>query len=47
MSEALNGGFSPHFNDMSSAFNIFEQFFGGRDPFADMDRTFKDVLKTP
>lgn len=28
---------------MDSAFNIFEQFFGGRDPFADFDSMFADM----
>eukprot|EP00929_Paragymnodinium_shiwhaense_P121515 TRINITY_DN93781_c0_g1_i1.p1 TRINITY_DN93781_c0_g1~~TRINITY_DN93781_c0_g1_i1.p1 ORF type:complete len:277 (-),score=93.57 TRINITY_DN93781_c0_g1_i1:84-914(-) len=40
-------GGSPGFRgdpfDMHSAFNIFEQFFGGRDPFAEMDAMFGDM----
>mmetsp|Transcript_72297 Transcript_72297/g.172649 ORF Transcript_72297/g.172649 Transcript_72297/m.172649 type:complete len:239 (-) Transcript_72297:256-972(-) len=44
--EAVSGG--PSFagaraGGMDAAFNIFEQFFGGRDPFAEMDRMFADM----
>lgn len=44
--DALNGGGGyshADFGDINSAFNIFEQFFGGRDPFADMDRMFAEM----
>mmetsp|Transcript_91681 Transcript_91681/g.296647 ORF Transcript_91681/g.296647 Transcript_91681/m.296647 type:complete len:158 (+) Transcript_91681:52-525(+) len=31
------------FHGMDSAFNIFEQFFGGRDPFEDFDDIFRGM----
>eukprot|EP00438_Fugacium_kawagutii_P026170 Skav209871 [mRNA] locus=scaffold590:140749:144813:+ [translate_table: standard] len=45
--DAVNGGGGGYshadFSDMTSAFKLFEQFFGGRDPFADMDRMFAEM----
>jgi len=49
--EALKGGGRDPFSGfgrggaggMESAFNIFEQFFGGRDPFAEMDEMFASM----
>mmetsp|Transcript_18198 Transcript_18198/g.34163 ORF Transcript_18198/g.34163 Transcript_18198/m.34163 type:complete len:233 (+) Transcript_18198:25-723(+) len=42
--EALNGGHGDfHGFGRADAFNIFEQFFGGRDPFAEMDRMFAEM----
>jgi len=36
------GGMDSEGGGMESAFNIFEEFFGGRDPFADFDAMFAD-----
>lgn len=36
------GGPDFHFGGHNNAFDIFEQFFGGRDPFADFDGMFAD-----
>jgi len=36
-------GFGAGRHDMSSAFNIFEQFFGGKDPFAEFDEIFAEM----
>jgi len=45
--EALEGGGRTQFRrgggDMGHAFSIFEQFFGGRDPFAEMDEMFAQM----
>ncbi|CAE7359438.1 DNAJB8 [Symbiodinium sp. CCMP2456] len=35
------GGFHSGFN--GDAFSVFEQFFGGRNPFAEMDRMFEEM----
>lgn len=47
--DAVNGGGYSHadFGDINSAFNLFEQFFGGRDPFADMERMFSEMHGQP
>jgi len=41
----FGGGFGggPGGMGMDGAFNIFEQFFGGRDPFAEMDAMFAEM----
>mmetsp|Transcript_47704 Transcript_47704/g.85886 ORF Transcript_47704/g.85886 Transcript_47704/m.85886 type:complete len:256 (-) Transcript_47704:103-870(-) len=57
--EAVNGGgggggghgyhgfHQGHPGGMGHAFDIFEQFFGGRDPFAEMDRMFAEMQQGP
>jgi len=55
--EAVNGGgggggghgdpFRTRGGGMGHAFNIFEEFFGGRDPFAEMDKMFAEMNRGP
>jgi len=54
--EAVNGGggggghgdpFRTRGGGMGHAFNIFEEFFGGRDPFAEMDKMFAEMHRGP